>query len=460
MSRESNHSIEQVKTIVMEHNETHQNSQLEVINTSELIDIRNYYVCTYGDNEVDIFTKKLIQSTTSANGRYYYTEAIYNGYSSNQTAIYSLHEGYHLTNYYLSVGKASTWDNKIYKVTCVLNYKVSFDGIRQIMKDIGEINEFIPGKATRDEINAVLCFAKKYYAPKINVENLYVCTWGENQMGLFTQYAPQNKDYADNVYIGYNTNHTGIFTINDCDRGGNINTWEPIGYRTVWDSKAYLATCNMNGSINFDSIREMMRKDGAIKSYSVGKATKEEISIVFSWAADHYTQIKQQIEVNQPQKGEIIHPKKTTDVSVLYICAFDNRVGLFTKKVLDEKDRANLWYYYPRSEDIYLGYQSDKVGIFTTMSGKTTTNEWRERGYRTFETYYRGLDKYYNYYIANCNMTDAISFDEMRQIMYTCGEIPGFEYGIATDEEIQEVLKYAKEYFEPKDSNVRARKPQ
>ena len=33
------------------------------------------------------------------------------------------------------------------------------------------------------------------------------------------------------------------------------------------------------------------------------------------------------------------------------------------------------------------------------------------------------------------------SFDEMRQIMYNCGEIPSFEYGIATDEEIQIVWK-------------------
>ena len=94
---------------------------------------------------------------------------------------------------------------------------------------------------------------------------------------------------------------------------------------------------------------------------------------------------------------------------------------------------------------------TDNIGIFTSTAGDNTINQWRSSGYLTFW--------YGKKYYVNCDMYDAISFDEMRQIMYTCGEIPGFEYGIATDEEIQEVLKYASKYFEPKDSNVRTRKP-
>ena len=93
---------------------------------------------------------------------------------------------------------------------------------------------------------------------------------------------------------------------------------------------------------------------------------------------------------------------------------------------------------------------TDNIGIFTSTAAGNTINQWRSSGYLTHW--------YKKDYYVNCDMYDAISFDEMRQIMYTCGEIPNFELGIATDEEIQIVLKYAKKYFEPKDSNVRTKK--
>ena len=461
MSKESNISREQVEAMVMEHNATYPNNQLGLVNTSELIDISNLCICTYNDNEVDIFTKKYFKTnvTIMCFENSYWADIIYTSYNGNHMAIKSLHNGRHPANRFFYVGEATEWDKKTYLATCKLESEMSFDDMRQKMKDIGEISDFIPGKATRDEINAVLCFAKKYYAPKINVKNLYVCTWGENQIGLFTQYAPRNKDYADNIYTGYNTNHTGIFTINDCNRGGNINTWQPIGYKTTWDSKLYSVSCNMNGAISFDSLREMMRKDKKINSYTPGEATKEEISAVFSWASDHYTGVKQQIEANQPQKVENPQFIKTTDVRNLYICTYDDsQIGLFTKEII--KGRIPFSY---RAIELYKGYKSNHTAIFTINGEKTDDiiNKWESRGYRS--SWYEGTNFFKSTritYLVTCDMTGSISFDSMRQIMYEAGELSSFSYGVATDEEINAVLSYAKKYFEPNNPKERKRRPQ
>lgn len=462
MSKESNISREQVKAIVMEHNAAYPNNQLGLVNTSELIDISNYYVCTYGNNEVDLFTKKHInQQSQWIYSSAYWSYIIYTSYSNNNIAIRALHEHLDDTDYFYPVGDKLEDSKKTYLVTCVIDSEMSFDNMRQKMKDIGEIKDFIPGKATQEEITQVLSFARKYYEPKINANDLYICIYDDQQIDLFKRKTLNDTEQkaAQEIYIGYNNNLMGIFThFDQYDRHIKNNNWEQIGYNTTWDKKTYNVTCNIKGAISFNSIRQIMQNAKIISSFIPHQTTKEEILAVIKYVKEHYKEIKEQIEANQPPEVKISDSKKAIRVNDLYICAYnENKVGLFTKKTLSEYEVKFLKKVY-WNESIYRGYdvysmQSiDNIGIFTSTAASNTINQWRNSGYLT---HWYGK----NYYV-NCDMYDAISFDEMRQIMYNCGEIPSFEYGIATDEEIQIVLKYAKEYFGLSNPKERKRIPQ
>ena len=60
-------------------------------------------------------------------------------------------------------------------------------------------------------------------------------------------------------------------------------------------------------------------------------------------------------------------------------------------------------------------------------------------------------------YVANCNMQNGMSFDDMRLIMYREGQIEPYEIGKATSQEMLEVLKYASSYYQL-DQSVQNRK--
>lgn len=53
-------------------------------------------------------------------------------------------------------------------------------------------------------------------------------------------------------------------------------------------------------------------------------------------------------------------------------------------------------------------------------------------------------------YVANCNMKNGMSFDDMHLIMYNKKLIDAYEIGKASSLEILDVLCYASEYFKSK----------
>lgn len=138
---------------------------------------------------------------------------------------------------------------------------------------------------------------------------------------------------------------------------------------------------------------------------------------------------------------EIIPEKK--DISNVYICVYDeNKCDLFKKidfkinkynEWLEKKVESSYWY-----GSIYKGINSNKVGIFRGYCrlGKLYEPKWQEVGEQEKE------------YIVNCDMKETIGFDELRLIMYTEGKIGPYQLGMASSEEILEVLSYAYNYFE------------
>ena len=50
--------------------------------------------------------------------------------------------------------------------------------------------------------------------------------------------------------------------------------------------------------------------------------------------------------------------------------------------------------------------------------------------------------------VANCNMSDGMSFDDIGLIMYGEGKIGSYEIGRTTNDEIIQFLNYASKYYQ------------
>lgn len=114
------------------------------------------------------------------------------------------------------------------------------------------------------------------------------------------------------------------------------------------------------------------------------------------------------------------------DVSGKYICVYDdNQVGLFNKQ-----------YYCDPEAVVYSNL--NKTGI------QSLKDDWLKKG--DFIVTERMIISNI-YKTATCDMTEAIYFDDLRLIMCSTGEIETFERGKASEQEILEVLKYARTYY-------------
>ena len=81
----------------------------------------------------------------------------------------------------------------------------------------------------------------------------------------------------------------------------------------------------------------------------------------------------------------------------------------------------------------------------TTHSSYLPTDKWERIGTKI------KVDE--KSYVANCNMQSAMSFDDMRLIMYNEGKIEPYEFGKATSQEMLDVLNYAYSYYKANENN-------
>ncbi len=142
-------------------------------------------------------------------------------------------------------------------------------------------------------------------------------------------------------------------------------------------------------------------------------------------------------DLNPQEKLSITPQEEKKDVSDIFICVYNGKnVGLFKKL---------NWYssYYKiisyNAGSIYVGVDSNYVGMKRTHDDVINVSQWETAGARV-----ELKDKTY---IANCDMEDGMSFDDMRLIMYSEGKIDSYEIGKASSEEMIDVLKYAFSYY-------------
>lgn len=129
---------------------------------------------------------------------------------------------------------------------------------------------------------------------------------------------------------------------------------------------------------------------------------------------------------------------KKKDVSNIFVCVYNDKcVGLFTKIGWIGKNRGFVTCYDAGS--IYIGVDSNYIGMKQTHHDISILRQWLPSG--TKET----VDG--KNYAANCDMQNAMSFDDMRLIMYKKGMIDSYELGKATNKEMLDVLAFAHTYF-------------
>lgn len=143
----------------------------------------------------------------------------------------------------------------------------------------------------------------------------------------------------------------------------------------------------------------------------------------------------------QERKLVIIPQEEKKDVSDIFICVYNNKhVGLF-KKINWNSSYHRGWSNFDyNAGSIYVGVDSNYVGMKQTHKDNITVSYWQEAGAR--------VDLKDCTYVANCNMENGMSFDDMRLIMYSAGQIGPYEIGKASSQEINDVLKYAFSYYQ------------
>ncbi len=147
--------------------------------------------------------------------------------------------------------------------------------------------------------------------------------------------------------------------------------------------------------------------------------------------------------INPEEKLELVKQVEKKDVSSIFVCVYNSKcVGLFKK--INWSSTIYQWTKYHSPEynagSIYVGIDSNYIGMKSTHEDMFSRNSWQEVGKKVV------VDG--KSYVANCNMQNGMSFDDMRLIMYSAGQIGPYEIGKATSQEMLEVLKYASSYYQ------------
>lgn len=146
-------------------------------------------------------------------------------------------------------------------------------------------------------------------------------------------------------------------------------------------------------------------------------------------------------------------PEEEKDVSLFYVCSYDeNRVGLFKELRYSSPKESVVGYERWSAGSLFIGVESNLIGIKVTHEAFNDDDYWHTQG---------AIENVDNKrYVCNCNMHEAITFDDMRLMMYEEGLIGAYKLGKATNRDIINVLKYAKGYYEKKNIQIQKTKKQ
>ncbi len=152
--------LKELKETVRLYNELNPQGKIEIVPSLE--DVSQVVICTHDDGHIGLFKKINCFEKVIGNNKYK-IGTIYKGMDSSCVALKTFHKKSAFLDYFMASGTGVCLENGSYVANCVIDNEMSFDDMRQIMRDNGEIESFQYGKASKEEMVFVLAYATKYY---------------------------------------------------------------------------------------------------------------------------------------------------------------------------------------------------------------------------------------------------------------------------------------------------------
>ena len=129
----------------------------------------------------------------------------------------------------------------------------------------------------------------------IDTENLYICLYDDDKVGLFkkTNYRNEivpNYNYLD-IYCGVDTNNVAIYLSTILT---SREKWCNNGEKIQVDGKDYFATCKINSAYNLESFKLMMYHEGIINDSNINMILSSEMPEMINYAYSYFNVSREQ----------------------------------------------------------------------------------------------------------------------------------------------------------------------
>lgn len=266
-------------------------------------------------------------------------------------------------------------------------------------------------------------------------DNLFLCSYDNNQIGLFTE---QNINVSkDDTYSS--SRYAEVYTMIDSEtKGIRIATsTNPFAFflakhQFITDEvSTCIATCTLKKVIAFTELCKQMYQIGILLHYKEGQTlTDLDFNQILAYGC-HMMGVS---------PFDFLKPKKKVikfAVDNYFVCIYDKmEIGLF------QKETADIDEIY--SVDVYKQVDGENVGAFLLGNRLCKNKEITLQNYNKID--------------ISCDMIKAIPFDEVRWHMQCNHEIYSYEKKFSTTEEMAQVLEYAHTYFDIEKTKEKVKK--
>ena len=123
----------------------------------------------------------------------------------------------------------------------------------------------------------------------LDTENLYICLYDEDKVGLFKKNNYRNEivpnyNYLD-IYCGVDTNNVAIYISRTLS---SIEKWYRKKETIQIYGEEYSATCKINSAYNLESFKLMMYHEGIISDSNINMIFPSEISEMINYAYSYF----------------------------------------------------------------------------------------------------------------------------------------------------------------------------
>ena len=165
--------LEELKKVLELYNKLNPRENLTLAKQEEKKNVSDIFICVYNNKHVGLFKKinwssdKKISSTLMTE---YAAGSTYIGVDSIYLGIKTTHRLSESVNQWEPIGTKIIVDGKSHVANCEIQSEMSFDDMRLIMYNKGQIEPYEIGKASSKEMIDVLNFAYNYYQLDKNIK--------------------------------------------------------------------------------------------------------------------------------------------------------------------------------------------------------------------------------------------------------------------------------------------------